>query len=90
VVEEYARAIVELLDDEEARRQMGREGRLRVERELAWTHQQTGYVAVFDELVGRGPDEAPDEPIVREVVIDLRDVDRLGVPADDPAAAEAG
>ena len=31
---------------------MGRLGRERVERELAWTHQQRGYVAVYDELSG--------------------------------------
>ena len=52
VVEAYARAIVELVDDPEARAEMGRRGRERVERHLAWEHQQVGYLRVFDELVG--------------------------------------
>jgi glycosyltransferase involved in cell wall biosynthesis len=52
-VEGYARAIVELVDDAETRLAMGRRGRERVERELAWEHQQVGYLAVFDELTGR-------------------------------------
>jgi hypothetical protein len=34
---------------------MGRRGRERVERELAWEHQEKGYLAVFDELSGRAP-----------------------------------
>jgi glycosyltransferase involved in cell wall biosynthesis len=53
VVEAYARAIVELVDDADARAGMGRRGRERVERHLAWEHQQIGYLRVFDELVGR-------------------------------------
>jgi glycosyltransferase involved in cell wall biosynthesis len=51
-VADFARKIVELVDDEERRTAMGRLGRERVERELAWTHQQRGYVAVYDELSG--------------------------------------
>ena len=50
-VEDYARAIVELVDDPETRAEMGR--RERVEQKLAWIHQKKAYVAVFDELVGR-------------------------------------
>ena len=53
-VEEYARTIVELVDDAEARERMGRLGRQRVEDHLAWSHQQVAYRAVFDELVGLG------------------------------------
>ena len=53
-VEAYARAIVELVDDPRARAQMGRYGRERVETQLAWEHQRGGYLAVFDDLSGRG------------------------------------
>ena len=52
-VEEYARAIVTLVDDPARRAEMGRLGRQRVEEVLAWEHQRQGYVRVFDELVGR-------------------------------------
>jgi len=49
----YARAIVELLDDDDKREDMGREGRLRIEKELGWPHQRDAYVRVYDWLVGR-------------------------------------
>lgn len=49
----YARALVALLDDPEARTEMGKVGRERVEQELAWNHQESGYLAVYDELSGR-------------------------------------
>ncbi len=48
----YAKAIVELLDDEPRRRAMGRLARERVERELAWRHQRDAYVGVYDRLAG--------------------------------------
>jgi len=51
-VARYAEAIVALIDHPELRAGMGRFGRERVENELAWEHQQGGYLAVFDELVG--------------------------------------
>jgi glycosyltransferase involved in cell wall biosynthesis len=55
-VEDFAARIVELVDDEDRREKMGRLGRERVERELAWSHQQHAYVGVYDELTGRaGP-----------------------------------
>jgi glycosyltransferase involved in cell wall biosynthesis len=54
-VEKYGRAIVELVDDEERRRRMGALGRERVERELAWQHQQKAYLGVYDRLTGRTP-----------------------------------
>jgi glycosyltransferase involved in cell wall biosynthesis len=61
----YAKAIVELLDDEPCRRAMGRVARERVERELAWRHQREAYVGVYDRLVGRAPGrpEARTEPV---------------------------
>jgi glycosyltransferase involved in cell wall biosynthesis len=55
----YAKAIVELLDDDARRRTMGRIGRERVERELAWHHQRPAYVAVYDRLTGRDRSVAP-------------------------------
>jgi glycosyltransferase involved in cell wall biosynthesis len=48
----FARALVELMDDPVARKEMGQEGRLRVETELAWPYQEAGYVRVFDTLTG--------------------------------------
>ncbi len=49
----YARAIVELLDDDDKREVMGRAGRLRIENELGWSYQRDAYVGVYDTLVGR-------------------------------------
>jgi glycosyltransferase involved in cell wall biosynthesis len=54
----YAQAIVALLDDAEKREDMGREGRLRIEKELGWPHQRDAYVGVYDRLVGRTRSEA--------------------------------
>jgi glycosyltransferase involved in cell wall biosynthesis len=55
-VEAYAQAVVDLVDDPQARTEMGRRGRERVEQHLAWEHQRVGYLAVFDELSGRTMD----------------------------------
>ncbi len=49
----YARAMVELLDDDDRREVMGRTGRLRIEEELGWPYQRDAYVGVYDRLVGR-------------------------------------
>jgi glycosyltransferase involved in cell wall biosynthesis len=49
----YARAIVELLDDEDRREAMGKTGRLRIEDELGWPYQRDAYIGVYDALVGR-------------------------------------
>jgi len=51
-VDEYAKAIVELIDDEERRGQLGKAGRVRVEQELAWSHQQRAYLDVYQRLLG--------------------------------------
>jgi glycosyltransferase involved in cell wall biosynthesis len=49
----YARAIVELLDDDAKREAMGKAGRLRIEEELGWPYQRDAYLTVYDTLVGR-------------------------------------
>jgi glycosyltransferase involved in cell wall biosynthesis len=46
----FAAAILELLDDPEQRAKMGRHGRERVERELAWRHQAPRYLRVYESL----------------------------------------
>ncbi len=51
-VREYAEAIVALMDDESRRHRLGKLGRLRVETELAWTHQERAYLRVYRDLVG--------------------------------------
>jgi glycosyltransferase involved in cell wall biosynthesis len=51
----FAKAIVELLDDESRRAEMGRAGRERVVRELGWEHQAPNYVGVYDDLLDNKP-----------------------------------
>jgi len=46
-VHEYAAAIVALMDDESARSRMAKLGRIRVEQELAWSHQREAYLGVY-------------------------------------------
>jgi glycosyltransferase involved in cell wall biosynthesis len=53
-VREFAKAIVALMDDEPGRARLGDLGRVRVEQELAWCHQERAYVGVYDRLTGRG------------------------------------
>jgi glycosyltransferase involved in cell wall biosynthesis len=48
--EAFAKAIVELLDDADRRAAMGKAGRDKLERELAWEHQAGTYVGVYDSL----------------------------------------
>jgi glycosyltransferase involved in cell wall biosynthesis len=55
-VEEMARLLVELIDDEPRRRSMGSAGRNRIEEKLAWCHQEPHYLSVYDRLLGREPD----------------------------------
>ena len=63
----YAKAIVDLLDDEPRRRAMGVRARARIENELAWQHQSGAYVGVYATLVGRSPEASPvgDAPSAR-------------------------
>jgi glycosyltransferase involved in cell wall biosynthesis len=52
-VHEYAKAIVELMDDASGRAQLAKVGRVRVEDELAWAHQERAYLGVYELLTGR-------------------------------------
>jgi glycosyltransferase involved in cell wall biosynthesis len=49
-VGELAQLLVDLLDDEARRREMGLAGLARVEQELAWIHQAPRYVEVYESL----------------------------------------
>ncbi len=60
--EQLAEGIATLLDDPVRRRRMGRTGRTRIERDLAWDLQAAAYLAVFDGLVGRGPTARSAQP----------------------------
>ena len=53
--DEYARAIVELIDDEPKRALLGKLGRARVEQELAWNHQKEAYLGVYQRVLRRDP-----------------------------------
>jgi glycosyltransferase involved in cell wall biosynthesis len=52
-VREYAKAIVELVDDDAMRTHLGKLGRTRVEEELAWGHQERAYLEVYDRLTAK-------------------------------------
>jgi glycosyltransferase involved in cell wall biosynthesis len=49
----YAKAIVDLVDDQSSRAWAGKLGRARVEEELAWSHQLGAYLRVYARLLGR-------------------------------------
>ena len=53
-VRDYAKAIVDLIDDEDSRTRMGKFGRARVEEKLAWSHSERAYVGVYQRLTGAG------------------------------------
>jgi glycosyltransferase involved in cell wall biosynthesis len=53
-VREYAVEIVKLMDDELRRTRMGRLGRERVERELAWSYQERAYLDVYRRIIRDG------------------------------------
>jgi glycosyltransferase involved in cell wall biosynthesis len=55
LVESFARVIVDLIDDEPRRKEMGAVGRHRIDTELAWVHQRPNYVGVYDSLLRPGP-----------------------------------
>jgi len=49
---EYAAAIVSLMDDQPRRALMGKLARERVEQELAWDHQASTYLGVYERVLG--------------------------------------
>ena len=51
--QQYAEAIVALLDDEPRRELMGKLARERVEQELAWDHQESAYLGVYKRVLGQ-------------------------------------
>jgi glycosyltransferase involved in cell wall biosynthesis len=51
---QYAEAIVTLMDDEPRRTLMGKLGRERIEQELAWSHQESAYLGVYERLLSEG------------------------------------
>jgi glycosyltransferase involved in cell wall biosynthesis len=51
-VREYAKAMVDLLDDERRRTFMAKLGRARVEHDLAWRHQEQAYLGVYQRVTG--------------------------------------
>jgi glycosyltransferase involved in cell wall biosynthesis len=55
---DFADKIVTLLDDPERRERMGRFGRERVERQLAWVYEAPKLLAAYDALFGIGADTA--------------------------------
>ena len=50
-VDDLARILTDLIDDEPRRLTMGAAGRARVEKELAWRHQAPRYLGVYDGLL---------------------------------------
>jgi glycosyltransferase involved in cell wall biosynthesis len=74
----YARAVVELLDDEVRRDVMGMAGRIRIEDELGWPHQRSAYVGVYDQLTGRPVASAPQtRNRVIQLPADEREISRV-------------
>jgi glycosyltransferase involved in cell wall biosynthesis len=63
-IEDYARKIVELLDDEPRRKEMATVARTRVEDELAWSHQRQAYIGVYDRMLRGGSSTRTIEPAV--------------------------
>jgi glycosyltransferase involved in cell wall biosynthesis len=62
-VDELARLVIDLIDDEPRRRSMGEAGRERVERELAWSHQAPHYLSVYERLRNAPADTPTAEPL---------------------------
>src|SRR5262249_16689667 len=63
---DFARKIIELADDPAKREAMGSFGRMRVERELAWTHQVPNLLAAYGSLYGSPHDAKKGNAAARE------------------------
>lgn len=50
---DFARKIATLMDDSELRKEMGRVGRERIEKELAWHHQMVHLINAYEMLLSR-------------------------------------
>jgi glycosyltransferase involved in cell wall biosynthesis len=57
-ITEYAAAIVDLMDDQPQRSRLGKLGRARVERELAWSHQKRAFLGVYRRLLDDSAERA--------------------------------
>jgi glycosyltransferase involved in cell wall biosynthesis len=57
-VRDYAKAIVDLIDDAADRERMGKLGRVRVEEELAWSRSARAYLGVYHRVAGPAEDES--------------------------------
>jgi glycosyltransferase involved in cell wall biosynthesis len=55
----FARLIDELLSDPARRAELGRTGRLRIEKRLAWDRQEEAYIGVYQRLLGAPAAPAP-------------------------------
>ena len=51
---EYAEAIVTLIDDQPRRTLMAKLAQERVKQELAWSHQESAYLGVYERLLSEG------------------------------------
>jgi glycosyltransferase involved in cell wall biosynthesis len=58
-VRDYAKAIVDLLDDTENRVRMGKIGRVRVEEKLAWPRSARAYLSVYQRVAGPANGQPP-------------------------------
>jgi glycosyltransferase involved in cell wall biosynthesis len=66
-IDDFADKVLKLLDNEALRSRMGALGRLRVEDELAWVHQEAALLAAYDRVFAKRPAAARVRNPVRAV-----------------------